>query len=59
MTIKCRVLYSQKQDLSAIPEDIRRSSYPQDVDSSNPLANRDAHIAYIGKIVDAYILRDD
>ena len=59
LTIECRVLYSQKQDLSAIPEDIRRSSYPQDVDSSNPLANRDAHIAYIGKIVDAYILRDD
>ncbi len=59
LTIECEVLYSQKQDLPSIPEDIRQSSYPQDVDGSAPLANRDAHTAYIGKIVNAYILHQD
>ena len=52
-----KVLYTQKQDLFLIPEDIRKSNYPQDVDGSNPLANHDPHTAYIGKIVDAYIIR--
>ena len=57
LTLECKVLYTQKQELFLIPEDIRRTSYPQDVDSSNPLANRDPHTAYIGKIVNAYIIR--
>lgn len=57
ITLECKVLYSQKQDLSAIPENIRKQMYPQDVDGSNPMANRDAHTAYIGQIVDAYIIR--
>ncbi len=58
LTLECRVLYSQKQDLAGIPEEIRKRSYPQDVDSSCPLANRDAHIAYIGEIVDAYLMTE-
>ena len=57
LTLECKVLYTQKQDLSLIPEDIRKSDYPQDVDGTNPLANRDPHTAYIGKIVNAYMLR--
>ena len=57
LTLECKVLYTQKQDLSLIPENIRKSNYPQDVDGTNPLANRDPHTAYIGKIVDAYIIR--
>ena len=57
LTLECKVLYSQKQDLAALPEDIRAAMYPQDVDSTNPMANRDAHVAYIGQIVSAYILR--
>ena len=56
LTLECRILYSQKQELSSIPEDIRQKMYPQDVDSSNPMANRDAHTAYIGQIVAAYII---
>ena len=58
LTLECRVLYSQKQDLTGIPEAIRKRSYPQDVDSSCPMANRDAHIAYIGEIVDAYLITE-
>ncbi|MBQ6174993.1 MAG: flavin reductase [Clostridia bacterium] len=59
LTVECRVLYAQEQDLAEIPEDIRRRAYPQDVDSTNPMANRDVHTAYIGEIVDAYIIRED
>ncbi len=57
LTLECRILYSQEQDLSRIPEDIRASMYPQDIDGSNPMANRDAHTMYIGQIVAAYIIR--
>ena len=57
LTLECKVLYTQKQDLTLIPEEIRRENYPQDVDGTNPLANRDPHTAYIGRIVNAYIIR--
>lgn len=56
LTLECKVLYSQKQDLARIPEAIRARMYPQDVDSTNPMSNRDAHVAYIGEIVSAYII---
>ncbi|MCR4621613.1 MAG: flavin reductase [Clostridiales bacterium] len=59
LTLECRVLYSQKQDLALLPEDIRRRAYPSDVNWDAPLANQDAHTSYIGQIVDAYIIRDD
>lgn len=57
LTLECRVLYSQKQDLKGIPEDIREQMYPQDVDGSYCMANRDPHTAYIGEILAAYIIR--
>lgn len=57
ITLECKVLYAQKQELSRLPENIRESMYPQDVDGSEPMANRDAHTMYIGQIVDAYIIR--
>ena len=57
ITLECRVLYSQELDPDAIPEDIRQRFYPQDVDGSFPMANRDVHTVYVGEIVDAYILR--
>lgn len=57
LTLECRVLYSQKQDLDRIPADIRARMYPQDVDGTYCMANRDAHTAYIGEIVAAYRIR--
>ena len=57
LTLECRVLYAQRQDLSLLPEDIQKAMYPQDVDGSHPMANRDPHTAYIGQIVAAYIIR--
>lgn len=57
LTIECRILYTQDQDLSRIPQDIRERMYPQDVPGTAPLANRDAHTMYVGEIVDAYIIK--
>ena len=57
LTIECRVLYSQDQDLAKIPKDIRERMYPQDVEGTYPMANRDCHTMYVGEIVDAYIIR--
>ena len=57
LTVECRILYSQDQDLSRIPEDIRERMYPQDVPGTNPMANRDFHTMYVGEIVDSYIIR--
>lgn len=56
LTLECKVLYRQLQDRNAIPEEIRRSMYPEDTDSSCPGANRDYHVAYYGQIVNAYII---
>ena len=50
LTLECRVLYRQLQDLSGIPEDILQRFYPQNVDSGFSGSNRDAHIAYYGEI---------
>jgi len=57
LTIECRILYAQEQDLQRIPEDIRERMYPQDVPGTNPMANRDCHTMYVGQILDAYIIR--
>ena len=57
LTLECKVLYSQRQELESIPEEIRAKSYPQDVDGFYPMANRDPHTAYIGEIVDSYIIQ--
>ena len=57
LTLECKVLYAQRQDLSLLPEGIRKAMYPQDVDGGNPMANRDPHTAYSGQIVAAYIIK--
>lgn len=57
LTLECKVLYSQKQELEKLPDDIREKMYPQDVDGTYYMANRDAHTMYIGEIAAAYIIR--
>lgn len=58
LTLECKVLYTQAQELSAIPQDILDRYYPQDVDGTAPGKNRDYHIAYYGEIVSAYLITD-
>ena len=59
LTLECRVIYSQKQELSLYPDEIARQFYPQDVDSSAVGANKDVHITYFAEILDAYIIEDN
>ena len=51
LTLECRVIYKQKQDLSAIPENILTRYYPAD-----ETGYQDYHYAYYGEIVSAYII---
>ncbi|MGI6106561.1 MAG: flavin reductase family protein [Lachnospiraceae bacterium] len=55
LTLECRVLYRQAQELDRYPEKALKF-YPQDVGSENCGANKDVHVMYIGEIVDAYII---
>lgn len=54
LTLECRVIYKQKQDLNAIPDALIERFYPVEGDNDY----RDYHIAYYGEIVNAYIIED-
>lgn len=58
LTLECKVLYKQKQDLSAIPEDILARYYPIEDDHLHPGSDRDYHIAYYAQILKAYIITE-
>lgn len=55
LTLECKVVYRQPQELELLPKEICDRMYPQNVPSSNPMANRDPHVTYYGEIVAAYI----
>lgn len=57
LTLECRVIYRRDQDISLLPGDLRARNYPEDVPGTATGSNRDAHTAYYGEVVDAYILR--
>lgn len=58
LTLECKVIYKNMQNKEAILEEIKKECYPQDVDSSNPRANRDFHMVFCGEIVKAYIIEE-
>ena len=58
LTLECKVLYKQQQDLSAIPEKILNRYYPVEDDTLHPGSDRDYHICYYGQILKAYIIED-
>lgn len=53
LTLECKVIYKQKQDLSAIPEDILARYYPED-----ETGFRDYHYVYYGQILNAYLITE-
>ena len=55
LTLECKVVYRQPQELSLYPDAFMGTLYPQDVDSSAPGCNKDPHVTYFGEIVAAYI----
>ena len=56
LTLECRVVYKQTQDISAMTKEDQGKFYPQNVDSTFTGSNRDTHVAYYGEIVNAYII---
>lgn len=48
LTLECKVIYKEEQDLSRIPADIIERYYPQG----------DHHHVYYGKIVNAYLIEE-
>jgi flavin reductase (DIM6/NTAB) family NADH-FMN oxidoreductase RutF len=58
LTLECKVIYKQQQDLSAIPEKILKRYYPVEDDRLHPGSDRDYHIAYTAQILKAYIIED-
>lgn len=52
LTLECRVIYKQTQDLSKVSEEARKMFYPND-EHGRP----DIHTAYYGEILRAYIVQ--
>lgn len=52
LTLECKVIYKQKQELSALPDNVIERFYP----AVNEDGFRDYHIAYYGEILNAYII---
>ena len=53
LTLECKVIYQQDQDLSALEPNLRERSYPAGTAEENNF-----HTAYYGLITAAYILED-
>ena len=58
LTLECKIIYKQKQDLSAIPQDIIDRYYPEIPGADFDGQSRDYHYAYYGQIVGAYLIED-
>lgn len=56
LTLECRVVYQQTQDLVCLKDEYCEQFYPQDVSGTHHGSNRDCHTAFYGEIVDAYII---
>ena len=55
MTLECKVIYRQEQDVSLIPDDIKGRFYPHRSDRDHD-TDEDGHVMYIGEIVSSYVL---
>ena len=58
LTLECKVIYKQKQVLSAIPADIIARYYPEIPGADFDGQSRDYHYAYYGEIVGAYLIEE-
>ena len=56
LTLECKIVYKQAQDMNAMTEENRAKFYPQDVDGLFTGSNKDTHVAYYGEIVNAYVI---
>ena len=54
LTLECKVIYSQQQELNRLPQTVIDRFYPAVGEEDF----RDGHIAYYGEIVNAYLMED-
>lgn len=54
LTLECKVIYKQKQDLNSMPESVIQRFYP----IMDQTGFQDYHIAYYGEIVNAYLIKE-
>lgn len=59
LTLECRVVYKQDQDLNKMSKEMIEKFYPQDVPGNFSGGNKDVHTMYYGEIVNAYVLEED
>ena len=52
LTLECKVIYKQKQDLNAVPTNLIERFYPV----TGEQEFRDYHIAYYGEITNSYLI---
>ena len=56
ITLECKVLYQQKQNVSLLPDAILERYYPSDPACPYAGSDRDYHYAYYAEIVNAYMI---
>ena len=54
ITLECRVIYRQDQDVSLIPDDIKSRFYPHKPTPGQHDSDDDDHVMYVGEIVASY-----
>lgn len=54
LTLECRVIAQYLQDPKDLPETVQNRFYPKDMEQGK----QDAHIAYYGEIVNAYLIEE-
>lgn len=55
LTLECRVIYKQKQDIRQMPQSVIDRFYPPFGDAQLP----DMHTAFYGEIVNAYLIENE
>ncbi len=56
LTLECKVIYTQTQDLPAIPAAVQSRYYPAVNDHENPDIRQDVHTVFYGEILNAYLI---
>jgi len=58
LTLECKVIYKQAQNVYDLPEVILDRFYPVESRELHPQCDRDYHICYYGEILKAYIIEE-
>lgn len=58
LTLECKVIYTQKQDVASIPDDLIKRYYPNYIDSNVSFADADGHYCFVAEIVGSYLIEE-